>query len=54
YHAMPLPAYNLNDQLIDTASYHQQLQGAIVKMHFILSHSTFKGNDTYTADIQSI
>ncbi|KIK92537.1 hypothetical protein PAXRUDRAFT_829866 [Paxillus rubicundulus Ve08.2h10] len=51
YHAMPLPAYDTNDQLIDTASYPQWLKGAIVDMHFILSHSAFNGKDTYMADL---
>ncbi|KAF9241615.1 hypothetical protein BU15DRAFT_31872, partial [Melanogaster broomeanus] len=54
HRAVPLPAYDIHDQLIPPTSYRQQLQGALVEIHFDLSHSAFKGKDTYTADIHSI
>jgi hypothetical protein len=54
YRATPLAAYDAHDRLIDAASYRPRLQGALVEMHFNLSHSAFKGKDTYTADIHTI
>ncbi|KAF9232798.1 hypothetical protein BU15DRAFT_80809 [Melanogaster broomeanus] len=54
HHAIPLAAYDVDDQLIPPTSYRQQLQGALVEIHFNLSHSAFKGKDMYTADIHSI
>jgi hypothetical protein len=54
HRAAPLAAYDMHDQLIHPTSYRQRLQGALVEIHFELSHSGFKGKDTYTADIHSI
>ncbi|KAF9238408.1 hypothetical protein BU15DRAFT_75349 [Melanogaster broomeanus] len=47
-------SYDMYDHLINVASYQQQLQGAMVEIHFYLFHYMFKGTDTYTADIQSV
>ncbi|KAF9233413.1 hypothetical protein BU15DRAFT_80120 [Melanogaster broomeanus] len=54
HRAVPLAAYDVHDHLIPPTSYRQQLQGALVEVHFDLSHSAFKGKDRYTADIHSI
>ncbi|KAF9237397.1 hypothetical protein BU15DRAFT_76109 [Melanogaster broomeanus] len=54
HRAVPLAAYDVHDHLIPPTSYRQQLQGALVEIHFDLSYSAFKGKDTFTADIHSI
>jgi hypothetical protein len=54
YRATPLAAYDIHDRLIEPGSYRQRLQGAVAEIHFNLSHSAFKGKDTYTADIHSM
>ncbi|KAF9232809.1 hypothetical protein BU15DRAFT_67126 [Melanogaster broomeanus] len=36
HRAVPLPAYDVHDRLISPASYRQQLQGAVVEIHFDL------------------
>lgn len=53
----PVPAYDMHGYLIDPLSYRNRLAGAIVELHFELSHWSMKGRageascDTYAADI---
>ena len=54
YRAIPVPAYNLQNCLISPACYQQELQGALVEIHFTLSHCAFKNKDTLTADIHTL
>ena len=42
YRAIPVPTYNIDNHLIHPASYRHELQGALVEIHFTLSHCTFK------------
>ncbi|KAI6004662.1 hypothetical protein EDD15DRAFT_2108578, partial [Pisolithus albus] len=53
---LPLPAYDLEDRLIRPASYRRVLQGAIVEVHFTLSHWPIAAakQDVYIADIEHI
>ncbi|KAI6025247.1 hypothetical protein PISMIDRAFT_102069 [Pisolithus microcarpus 441] len=56
HHIVPLPAYDLSNDIIRPASYRRILQGAIVEVHFTLSHwaiATAK-RDVYGGDIQRI
>ena len=54
HQALPVPAYNLENQLIHPANYRHELQGALVKIHFTLLHCSFKTKDAFTADIHSV
>ncbi|KAI5989258.1 hypothetical protein EDD15DRAFT_2284432 [Pisolithus albus] len=53
---LPLPAYDLDDHLIRPGSYCRLLQGAIVEVHFTLSHWAIAAakRDVYGADIERI
>ncbi|KAI5988492.1 hypothetical protein F5J12DRAFT_898182 [Pisolithus orientalis] len=53
---IPIPAYDLEGKLIDPCFYHCYLEGAVVELHFNLSHWSIlrqgiPGKDVYTADI---
>ena len=54
YRAIPVPAYNIDNHLIHPVSYHHELQGALVEIHFTLSHCVFKNKDAFTADIHTL
>ncbi|KAJ3557086.1 hypothetical protein NM688_g1662 [Phlebia brevispora] len=55
-----LPAFDRNGVLIEPAEYENALRGALVSVHFTISHWTItrrsgsEGNDTFTLDIQDI
>lgn len=56
HHIVPLPAYDLANDLIRPGGYRRLLQGAIVEVHFTLSHwaiATTK-HDVYGGDIDKI
>ncbi|KAM6496782.1 hypothetical protein JOM56_007255 [Amanita muscaria] len=46
-----LPAYNVQGDLIEPQDYRKTLQGALVQIHFTLSHWFIAHKDTYTANI---
>ena len=56
----PIPAYDMHGYLIPPNMYHNHLAGAIVELHFELTHWSMKGRngeascDTYAADIIAI
>ncbi|KAF8546664.1 hypothetical protein OG21DRAFT_1490947 [Imleria badia] len=52
--AIPLPAYDSDNHLIHPSAYRRELQGALVKIHFTLSHCAFKNKDAFSADIHMI
>ncbi|KAG6371125.1 hypothetical protein JVT61DRAFT_9885 [Boletus reticuloceps] len=54
FQAIPLPAYDINDVLIEPAPYHQRLAGCLAQIDFQLSHIAFASKDTFTADIYNI
>ncbi|KAF8546827.1 hypothetical protein OG21DRAFT_1490782 [Imleria badia] len=54
YCAVPIPAYNIANHLIHPATYRRELQGALVEIHFTLSHCAFKNKDTFTADVHTL
>lgn len=51
---LPVPTYNLENQLIHPANYCHELQSTLVKIHFTLLHCSFKIKDAFTADIHSV
>ncbi|KAI5990596.1 hypothetical protein EDD15DRAFT_2197916 [Pisolithus albus] len=53
---LPLPAYDLADNLIHPFAYRRLLQGAVVEIHFTLSHWGIAGvrRDVYGGDIELI
>ncbi|KAH0832152.1 hypothetical protein J3R83DRAFT_13063 [Lanmaoa asiatica] len=54
YRAIPLPAYDIDDQLIPPAQYRQRLSGALAEITFHLSHINFDDKDSFTGDIYSV
>ncbi|KAF8440515.1 hypothetical protein L210DRAFT_3539853 [Boletus edulis BED1] len=54
FRAIPLPAYDVNDTLIQPALYRQKLAGCLAQIEFQLSHVAFGNKDTFTADIYNI
>ncbi|KAG6370933.1 hypothetical protein JVT61DRAFT_10780 [Boletus reticuloceps] len=54
YRAIPIPAYDFQNNHIHPASYRNELRGALVEIHFTLSHFAFKNKDTLIADIQTL
>lgn len=52
--AIPLPAYDSDNHLIHPSAYRRELQGALVKIQFTLSHCAFKNKDAFSADIHTI
>ncbi|KIO14778.1 hypothetical protein M404DRAFT_17638 [Pisolithus tinctorius Marx 270] len=56
HQVIPIPAYDLEGKLIDPRFYRRYLEGAVVELHFNLSHWSISrqgipGKDVYTADI---
>lgn len=55
---IPLPAYDVNGKLIRPQDYRHLLAGAVVEVHFTLTHWTIASRrgdppaDTYVADVQ--
>jgi hypothetical protein len=60
HRVVPVPAYNLEGILIPLQSYCKRLQGAIVELHFTLTHWSIGGKpgqekvDQFTADLYSM
>lgn len=60
YRVQPLPAYELNSNLMDPPNYRQHLSKALVELRFTLTHYTIaeKGNtggsDVYTPELHSM
>jgi hypothetical protein len=56
----PIPAYDMHGHLIHPMFYRNRLLGAVVELHFELTHWSMKGKndepgcDTYTADVVAI
>lgn len=56
----PLPAYDMHGHLIEPNFYQRRLEGALVEVHFTLTHwsigkkGTAGGTDIYTGDIEYI
>jgi hypothetical protein len=54
---VPIPAYNLEGELIKPQSYRRTLEGALVELYFNLTHWSIAGrdrilgSDVYTADV---
>jgi len=56
HRVIPIPAYDIEGNLIDLRFYRRHLEGAVVEAHFNLSHWSISrhgapGKDVYTADI---
>lgn len=51
FHVLPLPAYNLQFNLVHPTQYHPTLNDAVVSIHFTLKHWSFNCTDTNIADI---
>ncbi|KAI6126361.1 hypothetical protein EDD16DRAFT_1702720 [Pisolithus croceorrhizus] len=53
---LPVPAYDLNNDLICPLAYRHSLQGALVEIHFMLSHWGIAAvhHDVYSAEIWQI
>ncbi|KAI6003100.1 hypothetical protein EDD15DRAFT_2467773 [Pisolithus albus] len=57
---IPLPAYDVEGNLIEPHAYQRSLQGALVKLYFNMSHwaiagkNGLHGSDVFTAEIQMI
>lgn len=54
FHAIPIPAYDIDDQLILLAQYWQKLSGALAEIDFHLSHTNFNTKDFFTANLSCI
>ncbi|KAI6037404.1 hypothetical protein BKA83DRAFT_9650 [Pisolithus microcarpus] len=60
HHLVPLPAYDIDGNLIQPHAYQQSLQGALVELYFNMMHWAIagkggtQGNDVFTAEIQMI
>ena len=58
YHVVPIPAYDMHGELIHPSFYRRRLEGALVAVHFTLTHWAIKsgtvGSDVYTSDIVNI
>ena len=54
FRAIPIPAYDTDDQLIRPALYRQKLSGALAEIGFHLSHIFMGDKDAYTADIHTL
>jgi hypothetical protein len=60
HHVNYLEAYNMHGWLIEPRSYQKYLRGALVQIHFMLTHWSIGGKppkpscDTFAADIYSI
>ena len=60
HHVNYLEAYDMHGRLIEPRSYRKYLQGALVQIHFTLTHWSISGRppkpscDTFAADIYSI
>ena len=54
YRAVPIPAYDTDDQLIRPALYRQKISGALAEIGFHLSHIFYQDKDAYTANIETI
>jgi hypothetical protein len=57
---IPLPAYDMHGNLIRPEDYRKHLQGAIVQVHFTMTHWHIRAHgdksacDSYTADVYSM
>ncbi|KAG6380344.1 hypothetical protein JVT61DRAFT_8455 [Boletus reticuloceps] len=60
HRVVPIPAYNIQGNLIKPNAYQRSLQNALVELHFYLNHWSIAGkqgnpgNDVFTADIHLI
>ncbi|KAI5990489.1 hypothetical protein EDD15DRAFT_2198069 [Pisolithus albus] len=56
HHLLPVPAYDLEGNLLKTSTYCRNLQGALVEIHFTLSHWGIAGvkRDIYRGEIELI
>jgi hypothetical protein len=60
YSVNPIPAYDMHGHLIHPLSYRSRLSGAVVELHFELSHWSMRGRngepscDTFAADMVAI
>ena len=54
FRAIPIPAYDTEDQLIRPALYRQKLSSTLAEIGFHLSHIFVSNKDAYTADIHTI
>ena len=54
HRGIPLAAYDMDQNLIEPQLYRQRLQGALVEVHFCLTHYTIRERDTFTEEIDTI
>jgi hypothetical protein len=60
HRVVPIPAYDMQGHLIAPIQYRSRLEGAVVELHFELSHWSIGGketepsSDTYVADVTQI
>lgn len=60
HRVLPLPAYDLDGDLIPPSQYQAQLEGATVRVYFILRHWSIsarrggQASDAYVADVRSM
>ena len=60
YQVVPVPAYELDGQLMIPTDYQKHLTKAIVELHFTLTHFTIAergkngGSDVYTPELHSM
>ena len=50
----PIPAYNIQGNLIRPLHYRVELEGALVRMDFSMNYWRVKNSNFYAADIQTI
>ena len=51
FHVLPIPAYNIQSDLVHPAQYCRTLKGAVVSIRFTLKHWAFNSADTNITDI---
>ena len=56
HHAVPLPAYDFNGDLIEPKRYRDTLENAVVEVHFTLEHWAIAKDksDSYRAEVTKI
>ena len=60
HHIVPVPAYNIQGNLVKPAAYRHTLENALVELHFMLSHWAIAGkkgqpeSDVFIADVHLI
>jgi hypothetical protein len=51
FHVLPIPAYNMQSNLVKPTQYRHMLKDAVVAIHFTLKHGASNSSNTNIVDI---